>query len=658
MKCKKIISLLLSVIFFTSCLPFACFAASNEQIIYEYLKNNMTEMNSAAICGMMAGIKCESGFEPTAQYTEADGSVSYGICQWNLGRLESLKTFCSDNNLDYRTLNGQLKYLEYELKNTSEKTAYQLICSVADNQNGAYKAGYYCARYFERCAEKYHTMRAELARDTYWPKYGTSTPEADIEYTDIECGISYYIKNVGTGKYLSVDSNTDEKKINVGVAAAADEGRFRFVMNGESEGYAVKPEFATSTVVNVYGSVVKSGCNVCLWTRTGDASQHFNFESSGNAFIIRNVQNKDCVLDVSGSNVLVSTYSSSNNNQKWVLIPDTAPEKPVVLATASNDAAMTVIEWSAVKYADKYKVTLTNNDTGISSVLTETTTDNIFEVLLSAGNYSVTVTAYNTLLPFGSEKDCKTESDAYEFTVGTTHVHSFTGNTEVICPPTCTERGLRRTYCVGCDAYEETEIDATGHSYDGEVEEYVTATCTSWGINRLHCSHEGCDSYVEFDIEPLGHSFDGKTETSAAPSCTETGIERVYCSHSDCNEYEEHILEKTEHDYTTFKIECSYTSQGCTRHLCKNCLYYYDEDIVDAIPLYYGDVNGDGEVNVKDVLLTRKCASGIDVDDALEVMTRADVNADEEVNVKDVLIIRKFAAGLIDIFPRDEFYRN
>ena len=60
---------------------------------------------------------------------------------------------------------------------------------------------------------------------------------------------------------------------------------------------------------------------------------------------------------------------------------------------------------------------------------------------------------------------------------------------------------------------------------------------------------------------------------------------------------------------------------------------------------YYGDANGDGAVNMKDVLAMRKYIAGLEskVD-----VTAADVNCDGAVNMKDVLQIRKFLANLID----------
>ncbi len=58
-----------------------------------------------------------------------------------------------------------------------------------------------------------------------------------------------------------------------------------------------------------------------------------------------------------------------------------------------------------------------------------------------------------------------------------------------------------------------------------------------------------------------------------------------------------------------------------------------------------GDANGDGAVNMKDVLVLRKVLAGMSVEGYVEAA--ADVTADGAVNMKDVLQLRKFIAGLV-----------
>ena len=143
----------------------------NEQQVYEYLSEVMG-LNDAVVAGIMANIEHESYFDPRAGVLDVNGKTSYGICQWNGGRLTNMLAFCTERNLDYNSLDGQLPYLQYELEN-NEKYAYGKIKDVEDTAEGAYQAGYNWAKYFERCAQFWngkdqYDARGILAEEKYW----------------------------------------------------------------------------------------------------------------------------------------------------------------------------------------------------------------------------------------------------------------------------------------------------------------------------------------------------------------------------------------------------------------------------------------------------------------------------------------------------------
>ena len=181
---KKLLSALLATLLLVSCLPLSVHAASNAEIIFDFLTNDIG-FNSAAACGVLANIEKESSFNPNAS---GDNGASYGICQWNTFRFTALRNWCEDNGYDYTTLDGQLRYLQFELSaNNSNylwngKTIYNKLVAVTDTAEGAYTAAYDWCYYFEVPAnkQKRSVERGDLAVSAYWPAYGEGEPAPTI----------------------------------------------------------------------------------------------------------------------------------------------------------------------------------------------------------------------------------------------------------------------------------------------------------------------------------------------------------------------------------------------------------------------------------------------------------------------------------------------
>lgn len=140
---------------------------TNEEIIFAFLTRECG-FNTAAACGVLANIKAESGFRPTA----LNSIGCYGICQWYKGRRTRLNNFCEENGYDSASLEGQLWYLKYELQNHYKGT-WNYLKGVDNTSDGAYDAAYYWCYYFEIPENRTSNSikRGNSAQDTYWPKY-------------------------------------------------------------------------------------------------------------------------------------------------------------------------------------------------------------------------------------------------------------------------------------------------------------------------------------------------------------------------------------------------------------------------------------------------------------------------------------------------------
>ena len=171
--------------------------SANEKKVFEYLTGTM-KLNIGAACGVMANIYAESTFRPTASHTESNGSVSYGICQWNGTRKTRLENYCTENGYDYTTIDGQMHYLEYELKNYYKSTVYTPITQVENSADGAYSAAYTWCVKFEIPANKetVGATRGNSAKNTFWPEYKNSSTGTSEETTDPDAKITLSESNV------------------------------------------------------------------------------------------------------------------------------------------------------------------------------------------------------------------------------------------------------------------------------------------------------------------------------------------------------------------------------------------------------------------------------------------------------------------------------
>ena len=88
---------------------------------------------------------------------------------------------------------------------------------------------------------------------------------------------------------------------------------------------------------------------------------------------------------------------------------------------------------------------------------------------------------------------------------------------------------------------------------------------------------------------------------------------------------------------------------GVMAKKCRVCGWIFDEK---EISVFYGDANGDGNIDLGDAILAARYDVGIITAD-FETRVRADVNGDGIIDIKDALLIAQFVAGVIDEFPAE-----
>lgn len=147
----------------------ACFARlyvtfSEKDTIYLFLKQELG-LNDAAAAGVYANLYWESALDHSSI---GDEGSSFGICQWHNGRWTKLVNFCNSHFYEWDSLDGQLRFLQYELE-TRYPELLGILRSVPDSKNGAYTAAFeFCTR-FERPAtmEEAGANRGKYAMQIY-----------------------------------------------------------------------------------------------------------------------------------------------------------------------------------------------------------------------------------------------------------------------------------------------------------------------------------------------------------------------------------------------------------------------------------------------------------------------------------------------------------
>ncbi|MBQ3501120.1 MAG: hypothetical protein IJA70_06840, partial [Oscillospiraceae bacterium] len=157
------------------------------------------------------------------------------------------------------------------------------------------------------------------------------------------------------------------------------------------------------------------------------------------------------------------------------------------------------------------------------------------------------------------------------------------------------------------------------HVYDNVT---VEPTCTEEGYSGYLCL--ACGAGEKTTVPALGHDI--ITHSAKAATCTESGW-NAYETCSRC-------------DYTTY-VEIPATGHSFENGICTACGEW---------KYSIGDINLDGEVNVKDAYYARLVAAKL-IKPTGEQLLVGDVDLDGRITALDANIIRKFVAHLIEKLP-------
>jgi hypothetical protein len=142
---------------------------------------------------------------------------------------------------------------------------------------------------------------------------------------------------------------------------------------------------------------------------------------------------------------------------------------------------------------------------------------------------------------------------------------------------------------------------------------------------------------------------EGAWEVVTPATCTESGTRIKKCT--DCGEVlETEAIPATGHTVGEWEttIPATYTQPGTRVKKCTKCgeiLVTESIPVIEPEPeISLGDVTGDGEINIFDIMAIRNYIFGT-ADLVGDAYTAADVNSDEEINIFDIMAIRNHIFG-------------
>ena len=242
----------------------------------------------------------------------------------------------------------------------------------------------------------------------------------------------------------------------------------------------------------------------------------------------------------------------------------------------------------------------------------------------------------------------------------------------LVIEPTCVEMGYTTHVCVCGDSHVDTYIEALGHAYtDGfcvrcgyEDPSYIDDPNAPKIVINSAAALAGETVTVEVKLENnpgvayllMTLRYDEtvltlvSVENGQLLKDMDQGINLAWSANEDCAT--DGLLCKLTFQIAENATEGAYTVKALFREAYNNndqaVTFQVEDGIVEVVDFVYGDANGDGVVNGRDVLLLRKYMANYNFDSetsSVEVSKGADANGDGVINGRDVLLLRKYMAN-------------
>ena len=331
----------------------------------------------------------------------------------------------------------------------------------------------------------------------YWgvirPDFSSATPTPS--YADIGTNVYRYLIRTDGWKHIGTNYGSNNY-VTISAANTGDpEQIWKFIRQGDGSYYI--QNMYSDWYLTYEGDCVQQAKVTVSWLNTNKASrfQWYIYDKNGTFQLVP----KDSVtagtwlvLDCTGNYQTAGTQMELYSNwsgaaQIFSLYPvdyqkPAAPPKVEITVPEVVTVGEEVkISWTASPLRDKYdqrEYCVTVEGGGSKKVIYTTDTSVSVTIKRRELHCDVTVDARNT-------KYASYSSSSYaSFRCVEAHEHSYT---DVVTPPTCTEKGYTTHTCACGHSYVDTYTDALGHAWDGgTVTKQPTATET--GVRTYTCT--------------------------------------------------------------------------------------------------------------------------------------------------------------------------